>query len=235
MTAWSSMAGRCSARWWRYVPWVAASGAATAGAAVLRLSGFGSFERFMGPLPPVITVAAAGALGAGALWFLEERGFWRAASRSRTARGLMVATVATLPFAAAAVGVDVLAGFGRETNVAWPEAWLFYPTIAVTAESVFHLLPLAGLVWVTRSRLTGRGLPPRAWALILATAAIEPVSQVALGSVLPAFVVPHVYLIGVTELILLRRYGYLPMLWFRLCYYLLWHVLWGAARLELLF
>jgi hypothetical protein len=46
---------------------------------------------------------------------------------------------------------------------------------------------------------------------------------------------PHVYVLGVVHLILLRRYGYLPMLWFRVCYYLLWHVLWGAARLPLLF
>ena len=41
--------------------------------------------------------------------------------------------------------------------------------------------------------------------------------------------------IGLVQLTLLRRYGYLPMLWFRVCYYLLWHVLWGEARLQLLF
>ena len=119
--------------------------------------------------------------------------------------------------------------------MAWPEAWLLYPSIAVVAETAFHLLPLAGLTWVSRSQLTGRGLSPRVWSLILATAAVEPVSQVVLGSALPGFVVPHVYAIGVVQLMLLRRYGYVPMLWFRLCYYLLWHVLWGAARLELLF
>gem|GEM_PF-6781297 len=37
------------------------------------------------------------------------------------------------------------------------------------------------------------------------------------------------------QLILLRRYGYLSMIWFRVFYYLLWHVLWGEARLALLF
>ncbi len=235
MTTRSGLSGRCVAGRWRYAPWLAVSAAATAGAAVLRLSGTGGFERFLGPLPPVLTVAAAGALGIAALRYLEARGFWRAASCSRIARGLVVATVATLPFAAVAIGVDVRVGFPQGTNVAWPEAWLLYPSIAVVAETAFHLLPLAGLTWVSRWQLTGRGLSPPVWSLILATAAVEPVSQVVLRSALPAFVVPQVYAIGVVQLLLLRRYGYVPMLWFRLCYYLLWHVLWGAARLELLF
>jgi hypothetical protein len=43
------------------------------------------------------------------------------------------------------------------------------------------------------------------------------------GGSLPAFVV---------QLILLRHCGYTPMLWFRVCYYLLWRVLRGQARLE---
>lgn len=73
------------------------------------------------------------------------------------------------------------------------------------------------------------------WTLVLATAAVEPVSQVALGSAQRAFVVPHVFIIGVLQLLLLRRFGYLSMLCFRISYYLFWHVLWGRARLALLF
>jgi len=141
--------------------------------------------------------------------------------------------VLTLPFAAVAIGVDLTAGFPRDTNVAWPAAWLLYPAILVVAESIFHLLPLAGLMALTGARLRGRAIDRRALAFMLPTAALEPVAQVALGSALPGFTAVHVYLIGLVQLSLLRRYGYLPMLWFRLCYYLLWHILWGAARLEL--
>jgi hypothetical protein len=36
-------------------------------------------------------------------------------------------------------------------------------------------------------------------------------------------------------MLLLRRFGYVPMVAFRLFYYLAWHVLWGQARLGLLF
>jgi hypothetical protein len=41
--------------------------------------------------------------------------------------------------------------------------------------------------------------------------------------------------ISVAQLLVLRRYGYLSMLSFRVNYYLIWHVLWGRARLALLF
>ncbi len=219
-----------------YLPWVAAAAAATAGAGLLHLAGSASeLERYLGSLPPAATMAAISAAGLGALVFLERRGFWRRACDARTARGLAVATVATLPFAAVAIAVDATAGFPQETNVAWPAAWLFYPVIAVAAETVFHLLPLAGVTWLTGIRLRGRTIDGRAMALIVPTAAVEPTAQALLGSALPAFVMPHVFVFGLVQLALLRRYGYVPMLWFRVCYDLLWHVLWGGARLQLLF
>ena len=219
-----------------YLPWVATVAAASAGAGLLRLAGATSdLQRYLGPLPPAMTVAALGAAGLGALAFVERRGFWRRACGSRTVRGLAVATAAALPFAAVAITVDVTVGFPRETNAAWPAAWLFYPVIAVVAETVFHLLPLGGLVWLTGARFRGRALDRRAVAFIAPTAAVEPAAQVLLGSALPAFVMPHVFVFGLVQLALLRRYGYLPMLWLRVCYYLLWHVLWGGARLQVLF
>jgi hypothetical protein len=223
-------------RWARgYGPWLGLSAAATVATAALRVGGDDELARFLGPLPPVLTVAATGAAGWGALRLLERRGFWRRACASRTLRGLAVASVATLPFVAAAIAVDAAAGFPEDTNVTWPAAWLLYPAIAVVAEVALHLLPLAGLAWLSGWRWQGRALDARSWALIVPVAALEPLAQVALGSAQLAFVAPHVFLIGVVQLVLLRRYGYLPMIWFRLAYYLLWHLLWGAARLELLF
>jgi hypothetical protein len=218
-----------------YAPWIAVSGVATLGAAALEAMGFHGLQRFLGPLPPVVTVATAGAAGLGALMFLEGRGFWRCGTNSETVRGIVVATAAAIPLAAVAVGVDVARGFPKDTNLEWPEAWAAYLAIAVMAETAFHLLPLTGLVWLTRSHFTDTRLDGRVWTLVLTTAAVEPVAQVALGSAQPYFVVPHVFIIGVLQLLLLRRYGYLSMLSFRVSYYLIWHVLWGRARLALLF
>lgn len=218
-----------------YAPWIAVSGAATLGAVALEAKGFHGLNRFLGPLPPVVTVATAGVAGLGALVFLENRGFWRCGTSSETVRGIAVAVAAAVPLSAIAIGVDVTRGFPKDTNLEWPEAWLAYLAIAVMAETAFHLLPLAGLVWLTRSHFTDLRLDGRVWTLVLTTAAVEPAAQVALGSAQPAFVVPHVFIIGVVQLLLLRRFGYLPMLSFRLSYYLIWHVLWGRARLALLF
>lgn len=210
-----------------YAPWVAASGAATLGAAVLRAQGSTGLQRFIGPLNPVITVATAGAAGFGALAFLGHRGFWGCRTNSEAVRGSAVATVAAIPLAAGAIAFDVARRFPRDTNLEWPEAWLAYPAIAVVAETAVHLLPLAGLVWLTEMRLDGR-----MWLVVLPTAAVEPSVQVALGSAHRAFVVPHVFIIGVVQLQLLRRYGALPMLWFRVSDYLLWHVLMGAGSAD---
>ena len=105
----------------------------------------------------------------------------------------------------------------------------------MAAETVFHLLPLAGFIWVSGARFRGRAIDSWAAALIVPTAAVEPAFQLLLGSALAPFVMPHVFLFGMVQLVLMRRYGYLPMLWMRVAYYLLWHILWGNARLQLLF
>lgn len=216
-------------------PWAAVSGVAVLGAATLAATGSSGLGRFVGALPGPVVVAAAGAAGMGALAFLERRGFWRCGTRATTLRGVSAAGAAALPLAAVAIGVDVAVGFPRDTNVAWPQAWVVYPVIAVVAETAFHLLPLSALVWLTRSRFDDLQLTARTWAQVLPAAAVEPLAQAALGSRLLPFVVPHVFLIGVVEMLLLRRFGYLPMTAFRLLYYLAWHVLWGQARLGLLF
>jgi hypothetical protein len=216
-------------------PWAGVSGAAVLGAATLAARGSPGLERFIGPLPGPAVVAAAGVAGLGALALLEHRGFWRCGTRAGMLRGVGLAGVAAPPLAAVAIGVDIAVGFPSDTNVAWPQAWVVYPVIAVVAETALHLLPLAGLVWLTRSQFDDLRLTERTWALVLSAAAVEPVAQAVLGSALLPFVVPHVFAIGVVQMILLRRWGYVPMAAFRLFYYLVWHVLWGHARLELRF
>lgn len=50
-----------------------------------------------------------------------------------------------------------------------------------------------------------------------------------------AFVAVHVVAINGVGLWLFWRYDFVMMHWFRLLYYLVWHVTWGAWRLEILF
>ena len=106
---------------------------------------------------------------------------------------------------------------------------------SLVAEFVFHLLPLAFLLVVTRWQIARSGFNRRIWTGILVVALVEAGFQVMVGSSLGFFVGPHLVAIGVFELLALRRFGYIPMIWFRLAYYLLWHVIWGYARLDLFF
>jgi len=101
------------------------------GAATLAATGSSDLERFVGPLPGPMVVAAAGAAGLGALAFLERRGFWRCSTRATTLRGVGLAGAVALPLAGVAIGVDATVGFPPETNVVWPQEWVVYPVIVV--------------------------------------------------------------------------------------------------------
>ena len=48
-------------------------------------------------------------------------------------------------------------------------------------------------------------------------------------------VVGNVALVSAVQLWLLRSYGFLAMIGLRLAFYFFWHILWGTARLDLLF
>lgn len=39
---------------------------------------------------------------------------------------------------------------------------------------------------------------------------------------------PDLLAIGVYEFLVFRRFGYIPMSWFRLAYYSVWHVIWST-------
>jgi hypothetical protein len=45
----------------------------------------------------------------------------------------------------------------------------------------------------------------------------------------------HILYINLFQMYLWRRYGFFHMLTFRICYYLAWHIIWGALRSQLLF
>jgi hypothetical protein len=208
-------------------------GAAAAG--VLASIDAEPFERYFGPFDPVPVVATAAVLGSVSLRFLRGRDWWSPRPPAEVVRGALVSSLAALAFAGIAISVDIWKGFPRDMNVAWPRSLLFYPAIAFVAEVAFHVLPLALVVAATRWRFASRGLGRRVWTCIAAVALLEAGFQVVVGSSLNLFVGPHLFAIGVFELWVFRRFGYIPMIWFRLAYYLMWHILWGYARLQFLF
>ncbi|MCU0911041.1 MAG: hypothetical protein MUE98_06770 [Rhodobacteraceae bacterium] len=171
--------------------------------------------------PPLLMLAAATVAGTAALWSLRRGGFFAQPSSGGGMARAVYTGAALIPVA---VAIDLARPYPRDLNVPWPEAWLYYPSIAVVAVALLHLVPLALVHAVFR----------RAWPAILLAAAVEPGLQLAAGATpLPVPASGLALAVVLVELALLRRHGILVALAFRLTYALGWHVLWGGARLAL--
>jgi hypothetical protein len=152
---------------------------------------------------------------------------------------------AAIVLAGAAVAFDVLVPFDENMNVVWPRSVLFYPTMAFLAEVALHVLPLAVLAttagavadrWANRVDSGPQAVLAAIVAVALLEAGLQAGSALAGPEPLAAlFVAPHLFVIGVVELLAFRRAGFAALATFRLTYYLVWHVVWGAVRLRVLF
>lgn len=180
------------------------------------------------PLAVLFTSALAGLVALAALRVDEP--FSRGEPLSGR-RALHLAGVVAM-FAMSAIAADLTLGFPRDLNVIGPIAPFFYAAMGFVAEVCFRLIPLAVLVTVLRPR------GAMIWVCVVVSALVEPLFQVVLSggfTALGFFVFAQVFLFGVFELYVFRRHGFVWMYATRLAYYFLWHVLWGAARLPLLF
>lgn len=212
--------------------------AAVGSAAVLEATGGGVFEPYFGALDPVVVTIVVLILGALALTVLRKRRWFEL--RRGDAAGFAPAAGAATLLVVPVIIVDLLGGFAADINVAWPGSLLFYPLIALIAECVFHVIPLgtiSGLHAATGSRADPRRVR---WGAVGLVSLMEPVLQVLWGSDLSpvwanAYVGAHVLAINLLGLYFFRRYDFVTMYLFRLVYYLLWHITWGALRLQILF
>lgn len=181
------------------------------------------------PLFPA-TIFAAG-VGLLLITFLEKRGAsprhpMRVAPQS-AAKILLLGGILALP----PIMIDVALGFPEDLNLPLPDALFFYPGIALVAEVVFHLLPLALLsMFFLRT-------PTPAW-LIWPVVIVEPIFQLSFLSgpgLLGVLVLANVSLVSAAQLWLFQRHGFLVMIGLRLAFYFFWHIAWGQLRLVLLY
>lgn len=144
-----------------------------------------------------------------------------------TAKILLLGAILALP----PVAIDLAIGFPCDMNLPLPDGLFFYPGIALVAEVVFHLVPLTILALLFSGPKATRWL---IWPVVF----VEPVFQLLFisGPALMSFLVlGNVALVSAVQLWLFRRFGFLAMFGLRLAFYLFWHILWGTARLVLLF
>jgi hypothetical protein len=49
------------------------------------------------------------------------------------------------------------------------------------------------------------------------------------------YIAIHLFVFTITQLIIFKNHDLLSMFGFRLAYYMIWHIVWGYLRLDLLF
>jgi hypothetical protein len=197
------------------------------------------FQRFLGNTDPLITISFIILLSIILLsFFLSQR--WFKIYSNTSPKQLLLPFSLAVPLAAGIILVDYKVLFPEDLNILFPESLLFYPAIAYVAEVIFHLLPLSLLIILATSLFKEADHNSTIWLCILIVALLEPVFQTVgfLGKY-PSWAVVYVFLhvlaINLIQLGLFKRYDFISMYAFRVVYYILWHIIWGRIRLELLF
>jgi hypothetical protein len=197
------------------------------------------FHKFFGDANPFLVFVLLSGFGAAALWSLQT-GYGFEVFRGRaTLRGIALSAVFATALGVAIVIADVVIRYPQDTNVPIPQALLFYPAIGFVAEIVFHLVPLAILLLVLKPLVRRLGRERVIWIGMLLVAASEPTFQVIFGGDAftwgDAYTWIHIFIISILQLYVFLHFDFVAMYVFRMIYYLHWHILWGMARLDLLF
>lgn len=200
---------------------------------VMRSDAYMSVLGIARPIGPMVAAVGLGFVG----WLFLSRSSWIPRQTEGLA-GYQLAVLIGVALPIPVIITDWLGGFTRGINAAAPDSLLFYPSIAVVAELVFHVAPLTvAAILALFIRRAERALK---FIGIGAAVAIEPILQVMWGEEISpgwvnAYVGVHLLAFNVVGVYLLRRFGILRAILYRLSYYLVWHILWGYFRLDLLF
>jgi hypothetical protein len=203
------------------------------------ISSRASFEKYFGRINPLLAVLIVFIIGLILFTFLLYDGQF-AVYKPGNYKGLLLAVVLALPFGITIMFIDRASPFPIDTNVPYPDSLAFYPVMGYVVEIVFHILPFC-LVYFGLGKLLGDASSNKIiWISILVAASLEPIFQATFmvgrdPAWKVAYVGLHIFLIGLVQLLLFRRYDFITMYTFRITYYFLWHILWGHIRLSLLF
>ncbi len=208
------------------------------------------FQRFIGSINPPIASLFIIVLGFILLSFLLSKG-WFAIYKNGNLKGLFYSSGLAALFGLIIILVDFNTRlYPADMNILFPESLLFYPAIDFFAEILFQVLPLTLILIILTSlskKISYSKITKKInhnvimWFSIFAASLLEPIYQTIplLSGQYPlwfaGFTFMHVFLIILSQLIIFKRYDFITMYWFRLVYYIFWHIVWGYMRLKLLF
>ena len=192
------------------------------------------FEPFFGAMHPIAVMTGVALVGVIAMAYLQGTSGFAVLGPGAWRDAASILAWAVPLLAAAAIGSDLVFRYDEDLNVAMPDALRFYPAIAVFVEIALHVVPVAVLVAMLGMPT---GFDATFWRIAVPVALIEAVAQALYATSIgtSVFSAVHLMVFGVAQVSIFWRFGFIWMLGFRLVYYSLWHLAWGAARLELLF
>ena len=195
------------------------------------------FENYFGDLNPWVVTFLVPIIGYLTLNALCSKGRFAIFKYKYPIRVLPYFFIVTL-FTAVAILVDLKRVYPADMNIPFPESLLFYPAIGFLVEIVFHVLPLVLLVFIL-NLVSGMTTVQRwIWVAFLVVAILEPTYQVYMDPYPPwalSVVWINLFLFNVLQLFVFYRFDFVSMFALRMVYYLIWHIVWGALRLEILF
>ena len=137
------------------------------------------FQAFFGTLNPLLVMLALILLGAILSVFFLSCG-WFVVYKAGEYKGFLVAAcLAALP-GLIIILIDLKAIFPADTNRPFPDSLFFYPIFGFVVEVVFHMLPLALILFILTS-IFKINFEKVIWPSILIVSLLEPIFQTVLG------------------------------------------------------
>lgn len=199
------------------------------------------FQRFLDGINPLIAGFSIVVL-ALVLFSLLLSESWFAIYKKGNLRGLFYSSGLAALFGLVAITVDFNTRFyPADINILFPKSLLFYPAMGFYAETVFQVLPLTLILIILTPLSKKKSSKKIIWIGIFVASLFEPIFQTLplISGQFPlwfaSFEFLRIFLVILSQLTFFKRYDFVTMYWFRIVYYILWHIVWGYLRLELLF
>ena len=196
------------------------------------------YSKFLGHIRPLLALIIAIIICTLVLRHFESKQYFYFYKASRFSAKFIIIPLALI-FGIVVITADIsFANYQHDINARFPISIPFYPSIGFIAEVLFHLIPL--FLVMNLLPLLGINNPNRVtWTSILIVSLIEPFFQIwnstDYSELTLIFTFVHVLLFSLVQLIIFKRFDFISMFLFRIAYYLIWHVIWGHFRLDILF
>jgi hypothetical protein len=198
------------------------------------------FQKYLGGINPLATGFLVIVLGFLLFSFLLSKG-WFAIYKKENVKGLYYSSGLATLFGLVAILADFeIRFYAADINILFPKSLLFYPAMGFYVEILFQVLPLV-LILTILTPLSKRNSNKIMWIGIFVVSLFEPIFQILplTSGQFPlwfaAFELARIFTIVLSQMTFFKRYDFVTMYWFRIVYYILWHIIWGYLRLGLLF